>query len=318
MDTQPDAPRAQRPNIAWTNLFAVTLIIVVMIALLIPFIAYGREAQRRSVCASNLKDMGNLLFIFGCENSDTPPVAPHQKTDETYDSSQGLVDYTRAIGSYRGRRDDPRAGDIGRMAPLPSRISNARNIWITIRRQDASPNVVICPSTKDVPANGDDYSHYWDFGSGDIEGPVSVKQSRQFYPQLSYGYQIPFGQLGEPNISLDGADKPLMADKGPFGAALDGGLTAPPLAMPNLSIKAEDWRPWNSPNHGGVGNGRGQNVLYMDAHARWVTTPLAGVAGDNIYTQWGDANAKQRAHGNPPTLTGRETPRGHTDALIYP
>jgi len=47
----------------------------------------------------------------------------------------------------------------------------------------------------------------------------------------------------------------------------------------------DKWKRFNSPNHGGQGQGSGQSVLYPDAHAQFNKTPLGGVDSDNIYTQ---------------------------------
>ena len=86
-------------------------------------------------------------------------------------------------------------------------------------------------------------------------------------------------------------------------------------------MSPDDWRPWNSPNHGGIDQGEGQNVLYADAHASWANTPKAGMSSDNIYTSWGVLNAERKVR-----ATGLEPKNGETsgyswstkDALLYP
>ncbi|HJT78942.1 MAG TPA: hypothetical protein VJ739_17225, partial [Gemmataceae bacterium] len=52
-----------------------------------------------------------------------------------------------------------------------------------------------------------------------------------------------------------------------------------PILSDAPDFRGNDVAPGNSPNHGG----RGQNVLYIDGHARFATTRAAGVAGDDIF-----------------------------------
>jgi hypothetical protein len=158
---------------------------------------------------------------------------------------------------------------------------------------------------------------YWDFGVGDITGPANPGQVRQGWNQVSYGYQVPFGKHGRPSSDCD-LGMALAADKGPFGAALDAGLPAPRPINVNDKSSSDQWQLWNSPNHGGQGRGRGQNVLYADAHVDWASKPIVGVGSDNIYTQWSGTEDLARIRGNSPTVGGKQTPAGATDTLIYP
>ena len=136
---------------------------------------------------------------------------------------------------------------------------------------------------------------------------------------MSYGYQVPFGKLGKPSCDRD-QRMVLIADKGPFGAALDAGFAAPPPIAADESSMCDQWRPWNSPNHGGQGSGEGQNVLYAGGSADWQNRPVCGIGDDNIYTQWAGngATARDRAQGNRPTAGGKQVPASDTDTLIYP
>jgi len=83
----------------------------------------------------------------------------------------------------------------------------------------------------------------------------------------------------------------------------------------------EIWAKWNSPNHGGMFVGEGQNVLYADAHVEWMNKPCSGAAFDNIYTQWTNATGAGswdvRSKGNI-SVADRQVPYGATDTMLYP
>jgi prepilin-type processing-associated H-X9-DG protein len=110
----------------------------------------------------------------------------------------------------------------------------------------------------------------------------------------------------------------LVADKGPYGSALESKARNPGVPRLRIGASPDDWVPWNSPNHGG----EGQVALFADGHAEFLGKPISGVGGDNIYTRWsaadggGAVSSLPRVQGTPPT--GIETPWSDTDSLIYP
>jgi prepilin-type processing-associated H-X9-DG protein len=73
-------------------------------------------------------------------------------------------------------------------------------------------------------------------------------------------------------LTTERPDYPLVADLNP-GLSVDAAPLTP-------ETSADEARPYNSTNHGGYG----QNILMADGHVVWSTTPLAGIAGDDIYT----------------------------------
>lgn len=285
-----------------------------VLSIMLPSLARARELSKRAVCAANLKGMATAFYTYANENNDIWP-SPFDAEGKLIPA--GGVDYVGAIGSYRGKAGDPDAGDITRMAEIPDKLSTTRGPWMLIRDQISTPKSFICPSGIDMPNTDASPQAYWDFGVGDITGPANPGQVRQGWRQMSYGYQVPFGKHGRPSSDCD-MRMPLAADKGPFGGALDGGLASPPNIAADGRSSPEQWRLWNSPNHGGQGGGEGQNVLYTDAHVDWASTPVVGVNKDNIYTQWSGQDALGKSQGNRPTAGGKQTPAGDTDTLIYP
>ena len=291
-------------------------VILLLIAILLPSLARARELSKRTVCAANMKGCGTGFYTYAAANNDEFPAPAHLVQKEAGPS--GNVTYVRMIGAQRGAAENPEAGET---TPESTKLSTTRAFWYLIRSGASSPKSFVCPSSADQSNDEDSPQVYWDFGKGDQVGEGMGKQDpRANWLQISYGYQVPFGKLGRPNADMD-IDVVVAADKGPFGAFLDAGYGREPGA-PTLTVESSPnlWRPWNSPNHGGPGDGEGQNVMYPDTHVPFINTPLAGPKHDNIYTQWSAADADDdgRSQGKPPTADGREVPMGETDTLIYP
>jgi len=115
------------------------------------------------------------------------------------------------------------------------------------------------------------------------------------WDQVSYGYQVPYGDRGRPRTDCD-QRMAIAADKGrtaPLSMAtsattrrLHGGAQNRLRARRVVTVQL--------PNHGGSGAGEGQVVLYADAHAQFESKPTVGVAYDNIYTVGATSRAPQR------------------------
>ncbi len=75
----------------------------------------------------------------------------------------------------------------------------------------------------------------------------------------------------------------------------------------------------NSPNHGGLGSGRGQNALMSDGSVRWLPTPVLD-SGDNV---WLPRDLERLIEGatdprRAAPLEGNESPQGADDAFVGP
>jgi prepilin-type processing-associated H-X9-DG protein len=126
----------------------------------------------------------------------------------------------------------------------------------------------------------------------------------------------------------------LAADKGPFYLPSNASWRDSNGQDLTVDSSPESWQQYNSPNHGGRGQGEGQNVLYADGHASFVRTPMAGIDSDNIYTvivdEWDNTRKFNLIHGEtphqatPPPYPGQQAMGGgaggyaSTDTLIYP
>ncbi len=201
-------------------------------------------------------------------------------------------------------------GQIGknRAVEHPPAYSTTRAFWMLIRAGTCTTKLLKCPSSNDKVDDTEDVQLYYDF---------------QGYEYVSYGYQVPFGQRNKavPRENCD-PGMPLAADKGPYSQlAADGSdaLADPGWITARLRDPPEKWQPWNSPNHGGRGQGEGQNILFADGHVRFHKRPCLGVDDDNIYTQGpsprGNAPGRGIFPGADYPMRGQNSP---TDSLIYP
>ncbi len=266
------------------------LAILVLIALLTPGVQRGRRLSRRAECMRNLQALGIAAITHAGQQSDSLWwLAPHAPAAVP---EVGSVDYAPGkIGIHRHREttfDD-------------REISTTRNLYSYVWTGSVLPRSFICP----------------DSGDEVVEEDALVVRDFASIRNVSYGHQVPYGQFGKPCLEPQGA-MPLAADKGPYGVALESGGQPPDTPAVGTLAGAADWRPWNSPNHGG----EGQHVLFSWGNVSWCRVPVAGVGGDNIYTRWSQAdgglggNTRPRMQGTPPTRN--ETPWSDTDTLIYP
>jgi hypothetical protein len=282
-----------------------------------------------------MSGIGKGLHTYATEGNQGMPISAHQGA--TADNVT-VVQYMGAIGSKRGQgapNPNPSLGEIiitG--ANDGTKVSTTRNLWTLIRAGGSTPGSFTCPSSEDAKNDEDSPQDFWDFGVGNQTTESTPKQ-QAWYKQVSYGYQQPYGRLGKPSAEND-QRAVLAADKGPWsniseeytgGPSDIGEGKAPKLTDMTINSSPDDWRKYNSPNHGGVGDGEGQNVLYADSHAEWMNKPTGGPAQDNIYTQWGGGPTAQNAgltienriRGVGPSSSNKQlAPLGNTDGLIYP
>jgi hypothetical protein len=131
--------------------------------------------------------------------------------------------------------------------------------------------------------------------SGTKPANFAVMAGMTDFPQarfIGYSYQYALGaglSLNDPALRAAAAEMAILADSNPL---FSGGRFRP--ARLGTAV---------SENH----NGRGQNVLYLDNHTRWTTSPRAGVHGNNIYLAEGVLEYR-----------GDEAPVSPTDTFLLP
>jgi hypothetical protein len=285
------------------------LVVVAIIALLIsilPSLSRARELSKRLVCAANAKGIGTSCKIYSNENEELYPVAEHN-TDIAVEKVYFDLPNT-ANADPTGTSPQGRALVSNNTT---THMSTTRAFWMLIRTGDNTPKQYICPSSGDSTDPTDEIDIYYDF--------LNISH-------VSYGYQVPYGPSStRPSEGLD-TRMVLAADKGPYASGINGAL--PSDAVVTEASPPNEWKPFNSSNHGGRGAGEGQNCLYADAHATFERKPIVGVDNDNIYTvMTNNALIAGRLYGDNPRqgfnpYPGRDTfgtdAYASTDTLIYP
>jgi prepilin-type N-terminal cleavage/methylation domain-containing protein/prepilin-type processing-associated H-X9-DG protein len=313
-----------RPRKAFTliELLVVVAIIALLISILLPSLSRARELSKRLVCASNVKGIGTSCKIYANENEESWPV-PEFNTDKTQVKTWNKLP-TDAADDTGGSATAPDRTMLS--TSVSTQLSTTRAFWMLIRSGDNTPKQYVCPSSGDSVDPTDELDFYYDFFS---------------LSNVSYGYQVPYGPIGtRPGEGLD-SRMVVAADKGPMyasGLAESGASALDDIGVnpPSVTVASSpnEWRKFNSPNHGGRGAGEGQNCLYADGHASFERKPVVGVDQDNIYTAMNDgvnqSNDLWRIQGLVPPSSVGGSPWypgmdvfgtglfASTDSLIYP
>jgi prepilin-type N-terminal cleavage/methylation domain-containing protein len=314
--------RQKRLAFTLIELLVVIAIIALLISILLPSLSRARELSKRLVCAANLKGIGTSCKLYANDNYEKWMVPGFKSSviDQqgiTYtNGDDGLVGYPTE--RYKQSLKQTASGAGG-----STRVSVTRAYWMLVRSGDVTVKQFTCPSSQNEPDPTENIDVYYDFIS---------------YGNISYGYQVPFGpQDTQPREGSDNRQV-FAADKGPFyfqsasvGLSWDTGETAGGVT---LADSPKHWRQFNSPNHGGRGNGEGQDVLFADGHVTFERIPAVGIDADNIYTlmenDW--SSNFGRIHGSTPfdaATSGDPYPgqdafctgggcHSSTDSLIYP
>ncbi|MFH1107841.1 MAG: hypothetical protein V1790_01395 [Planctomycetota bacterium] len=323
--------RARFCAFSLVDLLVTAAVAVLLVSIAVPTGARVRELSKRSVCGVNLMGIGAAAKVYAASNNDQWMIPPFKRGM----IDNGGIDYLAGaavhdppiepgeVGYERFREttsESPICPNCGSTA-----MSTTQAYWMLVRSGDVTVKQFICPSNlDDVPDPTEQVDLYYDFTG---------------YRNVSYGYQVPFGPSDtRPREGMDHRQI-IAADKGPYY------LWTPSTTNPNWDvgqngpITLDDWpkawRPFNSSNHGGQGNGEGENALYGDGHASFVRIPAVGVDDDNIYTVidgqgWGVV-PYNRIHGDTPHQSPDVNPYpgqnalgvgagkyATTDSLIYP
>lgn len=193
-------------------------------------------------------------------------------------SNAGQIGTALRSFAAAGNGQFPRADGQCRWLPCSSEgsTSNSAALFQLVQNSFIKPPVFQCPAV-------DGGSFVLRQGMLDFPAPKYV----------SYSYQHAVGPQGlslyDPAFTGKHSQMAILADRSPV--------------FPDGKFHAERVSAQASDNHGGSG----QNVLYMDGHVAWASTPTVGIGGNNIYLINGLTQYR-----------GDESPSEPTDSFLLP
>jgi type II secretory pathway pseudopilin PulG len=189
------------------------------------FLARTREPVYRAKCASNLRQIGQVIQMYALANGGSLP--------RTQYDGQGAppVEYTSALASDPFAADGPGPNDV--TAPL----------LLLLRTTPLGPEVFVCP-TAPAPVP-------WDF-AGKTPQQVSNFPGRQF---LSYSYLNMYPTPAATAAGFNAVQPPVP--NASFAIAADMNPGGPAVTSVTPTSPRQQMAQANSRNH----NGDGQNVL---------------------------------------------------------
>ncbi len=256
----------------------IILVIMVLLAIFMPFYGRAPRMRPRVICVTNLKGLGTAQVVYANDYDDKYALQGGQGTPAW---TTGTDDF------YNPDKDWSKAKGI----------TVGASLYLLVREADVSSKSFVCPSSGQKPYDGAgadsdiDITQLWDFGHPDVEdtGPGKC---------VSYSYQMPYGPKGGAgDYAADGtrsAAFAVMADKNPWydPKLLTGTSTARNwldyIGPMGAYYDKDNLEKWEIQRANAYPHSReGQNVLFGDGHSAYEKVSDVGVKHDNIYTRRG-------------------------------
>lgn len=237
-----------------------------VLVLLVPFLlAKPRERSSRTLCASNLAQIGKIMFVYAADNEGALPRAGGPTT--LWGPVLSWMGMTRH--SVYGLNADGSGG----------KATISSSLYLLVKHYQAHPRLFVCP--------GDTGTSEFKLSKAGFSTNVKLADAWDFGPMdmacksCSFAYHMPYGGYAlttsrDPNLAV-------AADRNPWIQSPAGDPMNPMMFMPDIpgypGTTAKTGRIGNAVAHGNDG----QNVLFLDGRVTFETRASCGLDQDNIY-----------------------------------
>ncbi len=313
--------KQQRKGFTLVELLVVIAIIALLVSILMPALGRAREMAKRVKCSANLRSQGQAMNIYANNYDDKFPVVGLRNQGKR--STFGFSPINDGTDNWLNIMvDTPNVYNIEGPYSRSSRNHLTyvpAAIYLLVRLENQPPQVFQCPSDQkylemdlqEFSATNENIERWEDLNA--FSGRKSLSYS--YWDMFNYlattsewGSRVLAADMNPANdtsnfeegviefswdstdLSGSGTEQHPSPALGPY--VPQNGLSQ--LSDIDLCVwdDSEEF-PGDAQRNTKLGHGNSnlhqaemQNVLYGDSHVEKHETPLAGVGGDNIYTQW--------------------------------
>ena len=226
----PLAPRRSKRGFTLVELLVVIGIIALLISMLLPALNKAREAAKRAACLSNLRTIGQVMYIYAHDNKDQIPLGTiKERYQEAY--------WIRLTGRW------PTWGPLYRANLMKS------------------PAAFYCPSAQgDVFHEYDGVRNPWQPETGNVRGGYYLR------PMAQNGTPV----LWRDGNTAAKPAAPPVADEGPDTNDPAAGAWRPYPRLSKFKNRAISADIFATPHRIEWRHKKGINVLYANGHAKWL------------------------------------------------